>query len=168
MNNYEILGVSPNASKAEIKKAYRKMSLIYHPDVGGDEKQFLKIKEAYEILTIDRFDPSKTHCQHVPKSRGFVQFVSSHSDMAGNITHEVFFIDIISAQTDVHKNMRHTWNLEHHHFGANLSVSKKFLLACNYHYKLYFYAKDGSIIVTQQAYKDPRSTIVKLWDKIFN
>ena len=63
MSNYEILGISPNATKIEIKKAYKKMALIYHPDVGGDEKQFLRIRTAYEQLT--EYNPNISHNIHV-------------------------------------------------------------------------------------------------------
>lgn len=54
---YNILGVEKNASEAEIKKAYRKLSKKYHPDVKetGDESKFKDIAEAYEILS----DPAK-------------------------------------------------------------------------------------------------------------
>ncbi len=49
---YEILGVDPNASLGEIKKAYRKLARKWHPDKGGNIEVFRPIKEAYDILTI--------------------------------------------------------------------------------------------------------------------
>ncbi|MEX0289130.1 MAG: molecular chaperone DnaJ [Flavobacteriaceae bacterium] len=56
---YEILGISKNATAAEIKKAYRKKAIEYHPDKNpGDakaEELFKKAAEAYEVLS----DPDK-------------------------------------------------------------------------------------------------------------
>jgi DnaJ-class molecular chaperone len=51
MNYYLILGINPDASKAEIKEAYRKMVQKYHPDhFGEDTSPFLRIQEAYQVL----------------------------------------------------------------------------------------------------------------------
>ena len=53
-NYYYFLGVKENASEEDIKKAYRKLSLKYHPDKNPDddffELRFIEIKEAYEML----------------------------------------------------------------------------------------------------------------------
>jgi molecular chaperone DnaJ len=54
---YEILGVDKNASKDDLKKAYRKMAMQYHPDRNPDNKEaeekFKEAAEAYEILSND-------------------------------------------------------------------------------------------------------------------
>ncbi len=58
---YEVLGVAKNASEAELKKAYRRLAMKYHPDrntgdaAGDTEQKFKEAKEAYEILS----DPRK-------------------------------------------------------------------------------------------------------------
>lgn len=49
---FEILGIPPEASQADIKKAYRKLSVVWHPDKEtGDEKIFMKLTKAYKALT---------------------------------------------------------------------------------------------------------------------
>lgn len=53
INHYEVLGVQPDASLKDIKKAYRDLAMQYHPDVCKDpncENKFREITEAYEVL----------------------------------------------------------------------------------------------------------------------
>jgi len=52
---YEILEVQPDATPEEIKKSYRKLALMHHPDKGGNIERFKEISTAYNVLS----DPHK-------------------------------------------------------------------------------------------------------------
>ena len=55
---YDVLGVGKNADAVEIKKAYRKKAVQYHPDKNPDDKkaegQFKEVGEAFEVLSDDQ------------------------------------------------------------------------------------------------------------------
>ena len=51
MNPYEELGLPRSATDEEIKQRYKSLAQEHHPDRGGDEEKFKRIKRAYEILS---------------------------------------------------------------------------------------------------------------------
>lgn len=51
MNPYEVLGLHKDVSSQEIKTKYRELSMVHHPDKGGDASIFAKIAVAYKILS---------------------------------------------------------------------------------------------------------------------
>jgi len=46
----QILNLEQHFTRDQLKSAYRKLALLHHPDKGGDTKEFIKIKDAYELL----------------------------------------------------------------------------------------------------------------------
>ena len=84
---YEVLDVSKDASKEEIKRAYRKLALKYHPDrnkAPDAESQFKEISEAYAVLSddekrsqYDRFGHAGINGRYTPEDMyGGVDFES--------------------------------------------------------------------------------------------
>jgi molecular chaperone DnaJ len=71
---YEVLGVDRNADAAEIKKAYRKMAVKYHPDKNPDdpsaEDKFKELGEAYEVLSSDDKRAAYDRYGHAAFSQG--------------------------------------------------------------------------------------------------
>ncbi|WAA10366.1 molecular chaperone DnaJ [Fervidibacillus albus] len=74
---YEVLGVSKDATKEEIKRAYRKLSKKYHPDINkapdADEK-FKEITEAYEVLSDEQKRAQYDQFGHADPNQGFGGF----------------------------------------------------------------------------------------------
>jgi len=67
-NNYDILGIIEGSTEKEIRNAFRRLALRYHSDRGGENDQFIKIKQAYEDLKIGKKYP-ETDLEKIRKSR---------------------------------------------------------------------------------------------------
>ena len=80
---YNILGVSRNATKKEITKAYRKKALKEHPDKGGDEEEFKKLTGAYEILKDD--EKRETYNKY-----GLEGLKAQNNGMGGSMPRDIF------------------------------------------------------------------------------
>jgi molecular chaperone DnaJ len=83
MDPYRVLGVSPDASDDEIKKAYRTLSRKYHPDANinnpnkeAAEERFKEVQQAYDIIMKDR--------QNGYRSRGYSYTNRSGPDAGGS------------------------------------------------------------------------------------
>ena len=89
---YEVLGVSKDASKGEIKDAYRKLAMQYHPDrnkAADAEDKFKEISEAYAVLS----DEQKRHQYDTLGHAGFDQRYTSE-DIFRGADFETIFRDI--------------------------------------------------------------------------
>lgn len=103
---YEVLGLTKSASKDEIKKAYRKLSKQYHPDLnkepGADEK-FKEIAEAYEVLSDDQKKLVTTNL--VMKIR--MQALVVASEAVALAASRIFSAHSLAVEVAVKTQMRH-------------------------------------------------------------
>ncbi len=67
-SNYDILEIVEGSTEKEIRNGFRRLALQFHSDRGGDNEQFIKIKQAYEDLKIGKKYP-ETDIEKLRKSR---------------------------------------------------------------------------------------------------
>ncbi len=94
---YETLGVSRTTTEAEVKKAYRRMAMKYHPDRNPDnadaEEHFKEAKEAYEILSDARKRAAYDQFGHAgvdQSSGGHRGGAGGFSDVFGDVFNDIF------------------------------------------------------------------------------
>lgn len=93
---YEVLGVSKSAGEREIKKAYKRLAMKYHPDrTAGDkelEEKFKEIQEAYEILNDKEKRSAYDQFGHagVDPNRGGGAGAADFGDIFGDVFGDIF------------------------------------------------------------------------------
>lgn len=101
MDYYKTLGVAKDASDKDIKTAFRKLAAKHHPDKGGDHQKFIKIKEAYEVLS-DAHKRAMYDHQQTAGNGGF--HFNSNNFNANNFNNANNFQDIISQMFYGHRH----------------------------------------------------------------
>ena len=78
---YQILKVDPNSKLEDIKKAYRELVKIHHPDRGGDTKIMLQINEAWNILKMkhENYNPNEVNNSIAYKKNKYKQDTNNSS-----------------------------------------------------------------------------------------
>jgi molecular chaperone DnaJ len=141
---YEVLGVAKTASDEELKKAYRRLAMKFHPDRNPDNKeaeaQFKEAKEAYEVLSDSRKRAAYDQFGHagVDSSAGGTPGGMHPGDAFGDIFGEVFG-DIFGGSRRGRSNvfrgadLRYelALDLEQAVFGATVNVSLAVLAECD-------------------------------------
>jgi molecular chaperone DnaJ len=119
---YEVLGVNRDASDDDIKKAYRKLAMQFHPDRNPDnpkaEERFKEAKEAYEVLSeadrraaYDRFGHAGVDASAAAGAGGGAGF-GNFGDVFGDIFSEIFGGAGGRARSNVYRGADLRYNLE--------------------------------------------------------
>ena len=138
---YQILNVDRNSTQDELKKAYKKLCIKHHPDKGGDEQEFKKISEAYNILK----DPEKRQTYDRFGMDGLQQGMGSVNEeemqsMMNNLFGSSFFPGFPGRPSSVKKSIQLELSLEdvvkgnsqfiyHHH--RQIIDKSKIMEKCN-------------------------------------
>lgn len=90
MNLYDVLNIKSTASKEEIKMAYKKLALKYHPDKNKDKdavQKFQEIKGAFEVLYDDQRREQYDHMDHLEQINVFELFKQYFTDVRPEYTY---------------------------------------------------------------------------------
>ena len=142
MTLYEVLGVAPDATPEQIKKAYQRLAMKYHPDrmEGGDDRHFKKIQGAYEVLS----DPERRELYDAtgetekPKMDAAETLVSQlfagavDNNVKGDLIEQITKLvkqasanmnnEILKARTEVEKLARYRGRIKRTDDGDNISA----------------------------------------------
>ena len=141
---YEVLGVSRDVNEADLKKAYRRMAMKYHPDKNQDnpeaEEKFKEAKEAYDILSDAQKRAAYDQYGHAgvdPSAAGAGGFGggASFSDIFGDVFGDIFGGGGRGGRTRAYRGSDLRYNmelsLEDAVFGTTVKIKIPTLVTCN-------------------------------------
>ncbi|WMC19733.1 MAG: molecular chaperone DnaJ [Enterobacteriaceae bacterium PC38] len=136
---YTLLGISKNSNNIEIKKAYKRLAMKYHPDRNKDknaEKRFKEIKEAYEILSDNKKRNAYDQYGHEAFNQSYDNNFSSEtsfSDIFGDVFGDIFGDNRnknVNKGSDLKYNIE--LNLEDIIKGVNKEINIQTFIKCKY------------------------------------
>jgi len=109
MDLYKILGVERDATYAAIKKAYRKLAQVNHPDRGGDKEKFQAIQKAYHVLSDiesrTRYDATGQYDQMAEKTEADAINASAMNALRNLLSHVIQESEFVE-HIDIFKSLR--------------------------------------------------------------
>lgn len=108
---YKILGVEPNATLDKIRESYKKLSLKYHPDrKGGDKEKFQELNEAYDVIS----DPEKRKAYDTSSfKKMYKEKLNDLKELNGKTTH----YDLLDVSQNANpEQIKQHFNFLSHHF----------------------------------------------------
>ena len=164
---YDVLGVSKSANKDELKKAYRKLAMKYHPDRNPDDSQaaekFKELSEAYEILSDDQKRQTYDNFGHEGVNSSFSSSqgaADAFSDIFGDIFSDIFGGSsggrTSSRGADLSYNLE--VSLEEAVFGKSLNIEIPSKERCNGLWNRCSYCGGAGVIRQQQGFFSMQQT----------
>ena len=164
---YDVLGVTKSAGKDELKKAYRKLAMKYHPDRNPDDAQaaekFKELSEAYEILSDDQKRQTYDNFGHEGVNSSFTSSqgaADAFSDIFGDIFSDIFGGGSTSRASSRGADLSYNLeiNLEEAVFGKSLNIEIPSNERCSGLWNRCSYCGGAGVIRQQQGFFSMQQT----------
>ena len=164
---YDVLGVSKSANKDELKKAYRKLAMKYHPDRNPDDSQaaekFKELSEAYEILSDDQKRQTYDNFGHDGVNSTFSSSqgaADAFSDIFGDIFSDIFGGSSGGRASSRGSDLSYSLeiSLEEAVFGKSLDIEIPSKERCNGLWNRCSYCGGAGVIRQQQGFFSMQQT----------
>ncbi len=96
-SNYDILGIAEGSTEREIRDAFRRLALQFHSDRGGENEQFIEIKQAYEDLKIGKKYPD-TDLEKIKNTRVYTDDADADARRRNQILGQQIFKEMKTAE----------------------------------------------------------------------